>query len=110
MEMGFSALVALSVLLASCANWYPMLVYANAVVLLAMLYMQVVSIPLQLNWSRNMYGSLLRRQFSFVGYSAAIYGVHFYFGGIVASDKAPATMVDAVYCRPLPAARYARLV
>jgi Ion channel len=96
-EVYFYFLVTLSTALASCSYWVPMLVYVNSVVLLAMLYLQIVSIPLQLNWSRNMYGGLLRRQFFFVLYSAVVYGVHFHFAGIVASDKSPGSMLDAIY-------------
>jgi hypothetical protein len=96
-EVYFYFLLALTTLLAGCSYWIPALVYVNALLLFAMLYLQIVSIPLQLNWSRNMYGGLLRRQFFFVVYSAVVYAVHFYFGGIVAADKRGASVTDALY-------------
>src|SRR6266404_9456007 len=96
-EIYFYFLVALTAVLASCSYWIPLLVYVNAALLLGMLYLQIVSIPLQLNWSRNMYSGLLRRQFFFVVYSGVVYAVHFYFGGIVASDQRRVTILDALY-------------
>ena len=96
-EVYFYFLVGLTILVALCSHWYPFLVYLNAVLLFLMLYLQIVSIPLQLNWSRNMYAGLLRRQFFLVGYTAIIYATHFYFGGIVEADHSQASFADALY-------------
>src|ERR1035437_10071569 len=96
-EINFYFLVALTALIALCSYWFSTLVYVNAVLLLLMLYLQIVSIPLQLNWSRNMYGGLLRRQFFLVGYTALIYATHFYFGGIIETDGQKASFLDALY-------------
>jgi len=96
-EVYFYFLVSLSILLALSSHWFPLLVYLNAILLFLMLYLQIVSIPLQLNWSRNMYAGLLRRQFFLVGYTAIIYATHFYFGGIIETDGKQASFVDALY-------------
>jgi hypothetical protein len=96
-EIYFYFFCIITAVLALASHWFPVLVYVTAVVLLIMLYLQIVSIPLQLNWSRDMYGGLLRRQFFYVIYSCVIYGVHFYFGGIVGPDRRPGSLLDAVY-------------
>ena len=96
-EVNFYFLIGLTIIISFCSYWYPMLVYINAALLLLMLYLQIVSIPLQLNWSRNMYGGLLRRQFFLVGYTALIYAIHFYFGGIIQNNQQKASFWDALY-------------
>lgn len=96
-EVYFYFLVSVAALIALCAYWFPLLVYLNAMVLLAVLALQIVSIPLQLNWSRSNYGGLLRRQFFFVLYTAVIYGIHFHAGGVTASTNARGALIDALY-------------
>src|ERR1035437_5882248 len=96
-EAFFYCLVGLTILIALCSYWLSMLVYFNAVLLFLMLYLQIVSIPLHLNWSRNMYAGLLRRQFFLVGFTALIYATHFYFGGIMETDRRQASFLDALY-------------
>jgi len=97
LEVYFCFLVALTGLVAACSYWVPTLVYVNAGLLLVMLYLLIVSIPLKLNWSREMYAGLLRRQLFFVVYTAFIYAIHFYLGGIAFSDQQPASPLDALY-------------
>lgn len=60
-EAAFYLLALCSIALALVSRWSPALVYVNAVVLFVMLYLQIAAIPLNLNWSRNLYGHLLRR-------------------------------------------------
>src|ERR1035438_2109002 len=96
-EVFFYFLVFRSILVALCSYWLSMLVYFNAVLLFLMLYLQIVNIPLQLNWSRNMYAGLLRRQLFLVGFTALVYAAHFYFGGVIETDGRQASFLDALY-------------
>jgi hypothetical protein len=96
-EIWFYFLVAAAAVLAAVSRWAPWLIYVNAVVLLALLGLQIVILPHYLNRSRNFYGLLLRRQFFFVFYSGFIYGFHFYFGGLFGPDKSRGTILDGIY-------------
>lgn len=92
LEVGFYLLGATSVALVLASRWTPFLVYANAAVLLVMLYVQIAAIPLNLNWSRNLYGHLLRRLFVFVFFTAGIYAGHYY-----VAQAVPGSYLDSLY-------------
>jgi hypothetical protein len=90
-------LAVVCLLLAWAAHWWPALVYVNAALLLAILYTLIVGIPLQLNWSRGMYGGLLSRFVVMVVFTVGIYAVHYHHGGLLRSGTPASSWVDALY-------------
>jgi Ion channel len=96
-EAAFYLLVLFSIALAVASRWAPALVYVNAIVLFAMLYLQIAAIPLNLNWSRNLYGRLLRRMFAFIVFTALVYATHYYFNGLTRSGEPVESFADALY-------------
>ena len=71
--------------------------YVDAVVLLAMLVLQVTAIPLNLNWSRNLYARLLRDMSIFILFTLLIYAIHFHFGGLMRGGEPVPSFIDALY-------------
>lgn len=97
LRVSFYLLGAIAVLLALASRWFVYLAYANAVILLVMLYLQIANIPLTLNWSRNLYGPLLRRLFGFVFFTALIYAAHYHGAGVIHHGQAVVSFADALY-------------
>lgn len=77
----------IAVIVALLSSRWPWLVFVNAGILLWMLALQVVAIPISLNWSRRLYGGLLRRLLGFVLFTVLIYGLHYYFAGVQVSPE-----------------------
>ncbi|HGF5158830.1 TPA: potassium channel family protein [Vibrio parahaemolyticus] len=51
--------------------------YVNSALLLCLLYLAIVRIPLVLNWSSNLYGSVFIRVFSFQVFSIFVYAISY---------------------------------
>jgi hypothetical protein len=96
-EAGFYALLLMCGALAIFSWIWAPLVYVNAIVLFAMLVLQVAAIPLNLNWSRNLYGRLLRRMSIFILFTVLIYAAHYYFGGLTRGGEEVRSFTDALY-------------
>jgi hypothetical protein len=90
-------IVFLCVLLAWAAQWWPGLIYVNAGLLFVALYTLIVAIPLELNWSRGMYGGLVFRFVLMVCFSIVIYAVHYHHGGLVRADGPATSWIDSLY-------------
>jgi hypothetical protein len=97
LECAFYLLGLVAVGLAFLSRWYVYLVYLNALILLIMLYLQIAVIPLNLNWSRNSYGYLLKRLFVFVFFTALVYALHYHFAGITSNGVELRDFTDALY-------------
>ncbi|EMC0409338.1 two pore domain potassium channel family protein [Vibrio fluvialis] len=52
--------------------------YLNSVLLLFLLYLAIIRIPLVLNWSSNLYGSVFTRVFFFQVFSIVVYAISYY--------------------------------
>lgn len=96
-ETSYYVLFVTSMALALASQWMIGLVYLNAIILFVMLYLQIAAIPLNLNWSRNLCGRLLRRMCGFVLFSVVIYATHYHFGGITRDGERVESFVEAVY-------------
>jgi hypothetical protein len=97
LESARYVLTVVCLLIAVLANRWPMLVYVNGLLLLVMVYTLVVAIPLELNWSRSMYGGLLRRFFFMVAFTIGTYAIHYHHGGLVAGLETVTSWSDCVY-------------
>lgn len=97
LQVGFYLLAGIVILLALASRWLVYLAYVNAVLLLIMLYLQIASIPLSLNWSRNLYGPMLRRLFGFVLFTALIYAWHYYAAAMIHGGQVAISFTDALY-------------
>jgi hypothetical protein len=71
--------------------------YVNAGLLLAILYTLIVAIPLELNWSRGMYGGLVARFVIMVFFTIGVYTIHYHHGGLERSGTPVTSWVDALY-------------
>lgn len=88
----------LSLALAFLSTYFFGLAYVAGVLLLFMLYLVVVRVPLALNWSRNLYSTVLVRAFSYGFVVAGIYAVSFYStGGVTTSSGDVAGFMDCLY-------------
>lgn len=94
-ELTYWMLSAFAIVIAWLTRYWLGFAFLHAIVLLALLYLLIVRIPLVLNWSRNLYGSVLGRVFAFQLFSIGTYALCYF------SDKTFAgkfeSYWDAVY-------------
>jgi hypothetical protein len=86
-----------AILLVFLSIWSLVFAYLNVVVLYLMLYLIVYSIPLNLNWSRNLYSSVF---WSIVRYSifcVFVYAGLYYVRGLTSIDGTEPQSIDYVY-------------
>ncbi|WP_286235816.1 potassium channel family protein [Thalassotalea sediminis] len=74
-DMSYLLISAISIGVAFLTQYWIGFGYVNAVLLLFLLYLAIVRIPLVLNWSSNLYGSVFTRVFFFQVFSIISYAI-----------------------------------
>lgn len=86
-----------SLAIAFGSQWSVWLIYINAPLLLLKLYLHVVSIPLELNYSRSLYAGLLPRIIGFVFLAPVVYAIHYWKAGLLSGDRVDTSFLSALY-------------
>jgi hypothetical protein len=94
-DLSYWALSIIAVALAWLTRYWIGFAFLQSLVLLCLLYLAVVRIPLVLNWSRNLYGSVFMRVFFFQLFAIFTYALCFFSHGALAGKFE--SYWDAVY-------------
>ena len=86
-EFSYYLLMALAIIFAYLGKFGVVYSYLAATMIFISLYLVIVRIPLNLNWSSNLYNSILRRSFSYPALSVFIYSLILYFNSGVMGYK-----------------------
>ena len=97
LDLGYFLLLFISFTLSLLSHFHTSLAYVAAALLVITFIFLVLSIPLKLNWSSNLYGHLLRRFLFFFFFMLLVYAICYYMVGFERIDGTQPTFLEAIY-------------
>ncbi len=97
MDCTFLIFGVLAIAFAYLSGFWSPLSYLAAIVMILMFILLILSIPLKLNWSSNLYGHLFWRFLSFLVFMLLVYALSYYMVGFESTDRSHPTFLDALY-------------